>query len=273
MEAPDTTVVPELLGHARFEVLPLPGAADQVASLPADGAVTVTCSPRRGLEPTLALVEELAAAGRRAVPHLAARQIRDERHLAAVVRRLHAAGVTDVFVVGGDAPVPLGDFDSGLGLLGALAAIGAPFDRVGVPAYPEGHPAIDDDTLLAVLAAKQRHATYLVTQMSFDAAAILPWLRGMRAAGVTLPAYLGLPGLVEPATLLRTALRIGVGDSRRFLSSHRRFARGLLARHLTGDLASALAAGVTPADGVLGVHLYTFNRITPTAAWLATARG
>lgn len=273
MRAPDTTSVADLLGQPRLEVLPLPGVAGQVRDLPPGATVTVTCSPSRGLEPTLALVEELATSGLRAVPHLPARQVRDERHLTAIVGRLHAAGVTDVFVVGGDGPAPAGDFASGLQLLEVMAATGAGFQRVGVPAYPEGHPEIDDATLLGALRAKQHHASYLVTQMSFDAAAILTWLRGARAAGVGLPAYLGLPGLVDAAALLRTALRIGVGDSRRFLSSHHRLARGLLDPHVTNELAVALAARLEPRDDVLGVHLYTFNRVGPTAAWLATARG
>lgn len=273
MRAPDATPVVSLLDQPRFEVLPLAGVNEQAASAPEDATLTVTCSPKKGLEPTLALAEELAGSGLRVVPHLPARHVRDRGHLEEVVRRLEAAGVDEIFVVGGDLPEPVGDFENGLALLEAMAELGARFPRVGVPAYPEGHPHIDDVTLLAALLAKQPYADYLVTQMSFDAAAILDWLREARRAGVWLPAYIGLPGVVDRAALLRTALRIGVGDSRRFISGHRHLARGLLEPHVSNDLAYELAARVEPADRVAGVHLYTFNRVAPTAAWLATTRG
>lgn len=261
-----------LLDGPRFELLPLPEAAEEALSLPADGTVTVTCSPRRGLEATLALTEDLAGAGWHAVPHLAARQIRDEVALKDVVRRLEAAGVTEVFVVGGDLPTPVGAFDSGLALLEAMAELGAGFDRVGIPAYPEGHPRIDDATLLAALHAKQPHADYLVTQMSFDPAAILDWLRNTRRAGIHLPAYVGLPGAVDRLTLARMAMRIGVGDSARFLKSHRRLLGRLGGRDLPSELTDRLAAALDAGDGVAGAHLYTFNRVGPTAAWLTSAR-
>ena len=41
--------------------------------------MTVTTSPKKGLEPTLALSERLASAGYAVVPHLAARHVRDVR--------------------------------------------------------------------------------------------------------------------------------------------------------------------------------------------------
>src|SRR5690606_39654854 len=63
-------------------------------------------------------------------------------------------------------------FRDGLALLRALDGLTIRFQRVGVPAYPEGHPAIADDVLWADLAAKQRYAHYAVTQLCFDADAI-----------------------------------------------------------------------------------------------------
>lgn len=95
-----------LPGEPRYEVLPLPGVLDAVEDLPAGAVVTVTSSPRRGVEATIELAEDLAARGFRAVPHLAARQITDDGELANFIARLDVAGVRDVFVVGGDATEP-----------------------------------------------------------------------------------------------------------------------------------------------------------------------
>src|SRR5215212_11078464 len=81
--------VGELLRHPRFEVLPLDGIEEQVREhLGNDVKVTVTASPRKGLEATLELSERLAAAGYSVVPHLSARLVRDRVHLEESVARL-----------------------------------------------------------------------------------------------------------------------------------------------------------------------------------------
>ncbi len=99
-------IVP-LLHKARYEVLPTQSAEDAVLeSVPRDVVVTITASPSRGLEPTLALAERLAAEGYQVVPHLSARLVRDSAHLGEVVARMTAIGVDDVFVPAGDADPP-----------------------------------------------------------------------------------------------------------------------------------------------------------------------
>ncbi|HLW45854.1 MAG TPA: hypothetical protein VKR78_06530, partial [Acidimicrobiales bacterium] len=51
-----------LLGHARYEVLPTADVVDDVVThVPKDVTVTVTASPKRGLEATVATAERLAA--------------------------------------------------------------------------------------------------------------------------------------------------------------------------------------------------------------------
>jgi methylenetetrahydrofolate reductase (NADPH) len=47
-------------------------------------------------------------AGHRVVPHRAARQVTDEAELRRFVGRLEALGVTDLYVIGGDAATPAG---------------------------------------------------------------------------------------------------------------------------------------------------------------------
>ena len=126
----------------RFELLPIRGMREAAAALPAGAVVTVTCSPRHGLERTLEASEWLVGAGFQAVPHLAARLMRDRHHLERLLAQLAALGIEDVFVVGGDAERPVGDFPHGLALLEAMAALSTRPERVGVPAYPEGHHRI-----------------------------------------------------------------------------------------------------------------------------------
>src|SRR3954453_14233500 len=81
--------VADLLRNSRFELLPLDGIEEQVLEhLASDVKVTVTASPKKGLETTLDLSERLSKAGYPVVPHLSARLVRDRTHLEEVLARL-----------------------------------------------------------------------------------------------------------------------------------------------------------------------------------------
>jgi methylenetetrahydrofolate reductase (NADPH) len=257
------------LRAARFEVIPLGGVEARAGHLPRGTKVTVTCSPARGIEATLRHAELLAQGGLRVVPHISARLVRDTAHLRDILQRVDALGVRDLFVIGGDAKAAVGAFDSALALLRAMAELGHACEEIGVAAYPEQHPLIDEAALRRALAAKQRYATYMVTQICFDAQTITRWLAQMRGQGIVLPAYVGLPGVVEAAHLLRISLKIGVGTSLRFLSRNAGMATALLRGNyrptaLLDDLAPSFGDA---ALGLRGLHINTFNRVENALRW------
>ena len=264
-----------LLARPRYELLPLPGTLDRVAALPPGATVTVTASPRRGVEATVALTEALAARGLRAVPHLAARQLTGRAQLAGVLDRLGDAGVRDVFVVAGDAREPAGEFPDGVSLLRAMDDLGHRMAGVGVPSYPEGHPLLDDESLWEMLRQKQRFATYTVSQLCFDADAICAFAVEARSRGISLPLVAGVPGTVDTGRLLRVSLRVGVGDSARFLRAHRSIAGKLLRPNGYRPDGLVRRLGVHVAAGrceIAGLHVYTFNQIDATLRWLQQAQ-
>lgn len=276
-----------MLQSPRFEVIPLPGVVDDVvAHLPPGATVTVTSSPAKGPGVTVEVAAELAARGFHAVPHLAATQYAGQDELTAALERLRDAGVTELFLIGGDGssereeePNGAGasegnGFRDGLQLLGGVVR-SAPGVTLGMPGYPEGHPSITEEVLDDSLVQKTRLAEQagalgcVVTQLCFDPQVVLSWASRLRRAhGVQAPVFAGIPGAVGTARLLRIAMNIGVGDSLRFLRG-----RGGLARRLAAPgpfdptpLAASLAAG--GADVVVsGIHLYTFNALEETEAW------
>ena len=263
--------VAPLLRSPRYEVFPAPSTEQAVLDwVPRELTVTVTASPARGLEPTLALATALAGHGYTAVPHVTARLVRDDAHLADIVARLTTAGISDIFVPAGDADPPAGRFHSALELLEQLAEMGRPFARVGITGYPESHPKIDDDITIQSMWDKRRHAAYLVSNLCFDPATLRRWITRVRARGVTLPLLVGLAGPVDRARLLRLAAVAGVSESARFLAGHTEwFLRlGVPGGYSPQRLLDRVGGTLTdPAAAVEGLHIFTFNQLRQTEEW------
>jgi methylenetetrahydrofolate reductase (NADPH) len=270
MRNKDRPTISRLLTHARYEVLPTPTIEAKVLdAVPTSVELTVTASPSMGLERTIELAESLTAQGYRVVPHLAARMISGRTELAELVDRLKNAGITSVFVPGGDADA-VGDYKDALSMLEDLTMLGSPFEQVGVAGYPESHPTIHDDLTVQSMWDKRKHATYVVSNLTFDPAVVKDWLHRMRLRGITLPLLVGLPGPVDRTKLLGMATKIGVGDSTRFLAKQ----KGLMTRLVapggfTGEsfLTKCAPTLGDPEANVPGLHVYTFNQVAETEAW------
>lgn len=263
------SAISEVLGNIRFEIIPLKNAVAQAGYLPRGAVITVTASPNKGMEATMDLAAELAESGFDVTPHLSARLHRDRAHLARTLDRAAELGIRRAFVVGGDHLHP-GEFFDGLSLLRAMDEIGHPFEEVGIPAYPEGHPVISDAKLDRALSDKQPYAHHLATQMCFDAGAIGSFLSDARRRRIRLPAFLGVPGVGGRMKLLQISARIGVGDSVRFLSKNAKVVTRLLGPggYDPGELLEDLGERLSdPVMAIRGLHVYTFNRCEATEAW------
>jgi methylenetetrahydrofolate reductase (NADPH) len=260
-----------LLENARYEVLPTASIEQKLLEhVPVDRTLTVTASPAKGLEETLALTERLVSHGYQTVPHLAARMVAGRGQLKEICDRLVPLGIRTVFVPGGDQDPPAGDYSSALDLLEDLTALGSPFPEVGITGYPESHPTIPDDLTVQSMWDKRRHATHVVSNLNFDPDTIRSWLDRMRARGITMPLLLGIPGPVERTKLLSMATRIGVGDSTRFLMKHKgTFARLAAPGGFTGERFLERCAPVVarPESRVTGLHVFTFNQVAETEQW------
>jgi methylenetetrahydrofolate reductase (NADPH) len=255
-----------LLARPRYEVFPLEGIEDEVAAhVPTDVKMTVTSSPRRGIEPTLRLAEELARRGFDVAPHLSARSVSDRAHLREILDRLGGIGVRDVLVIGGDVDEP-SEFASAAELLTAMSELGHPFDEIGIAGYPESHPFISDEATIQAMFDKEPFATYVVSQLCLDARVIASWITRVRARGVGLPIYVGIPGVVPRRKLLRIATKIGVGESTRFVRKYGGMLGRLLLRGSVGP-AHLLDGLASHAGAIAGFHVYTFNELRDTERW------
>ena len=254
---------------SRYEILPFGSGPDEARALTRPVTITVTCSPRHGLDRTVEIAERLRRRGHALVPHVPARMVRDSEHLGVVLKRIANAGIEEIFMVGGDAPQPHGPFASAVDLLPVVHEHPLRPRRVGIGAYPEGHPLIPDDALVRALARKSELADYVVTQMCFDPGLLMSWLYTQRARGLVLPVYIGIPGVVDRRKLLEISMRVGVGQSVSLLRKQRGLRRLISSpKHAVRFLHEALAPHVRDPDYRLaGFHWYTFNRLQATLEW------
>ena len=258
-----------LLRRPRFEILPLEGIEEQVLThLGTEVKITVTASPGKGLDVTLDLSERLARAGYTVVPHVSARLVRDHAHLEEIVARLLETGIRELFVPAGDAAEP-GEFAGAVELLRAMGPLRARFDEIGITGYPETHHLISDEETIQAMFAKAPMATCIISQICFDAGVIAGWIAEVRRRGTALPIWIGLPGAVDYTKLFRISMKIGLGESARFLRHHTNWLSRLMTRQFKPDpLLRGLAPTLAdPAANVAGFHIYTFNEVARTERW------
>ena len=269
------SAVRTLVGSADIEVIPLRDAEEKLQAVPPGATIAVTCSAKLGLNRTLELARHAARVGFTVVPHLAARQLTGETELRGFVAALADAGITRLYLVGGDAPQS-GPYGSSLEVLQALQGIDHGLRRIGVACYPEGHPKISDAVLAEALSAKQPYAAYMVSQMCFNPDVLVTWLRQVRGAGITLPLHLGVAAPMHVRRLLELSPRIGVGSSVRYLVKQHGFLGNVLkgGAYQPESLLLRMGDAVTsPELGVEGLHLFSFNQVSATLEWQRNVTG
>ena len=258
------------LQKSYMEIIPVPGIEDKLDSLPSDMYLAVTCSPTKGVDETLELSEKLIERGFKVTPHIASKCVSGEKHLEAIIKKLDELGIESIFVPGGDRPEPMGDFNNALDLLKALKKLGHNLNKIGMAAHPEGHPDVSDEILMEALEEKKDLADFIVTQMCFDAEILNDWMNQIHKKGIELPVWVGLPGVIERGRLLKTSLRIGVGDSLRFLRKKSQVATELMKSSIYNpdDLVRDITEQIDINDSKLaGYHIYCFNQIETTEKW------
>ena len=258
------------LQKSYMEIIPVPGIEDKLDSLPSDMYLAVTCSPTKGVDETLELSEKLIERGFKVTPHIASKCVSGEKHLEAIIKKLDELGIESIFVPGGDRPEPMGDFNNALDLLKALKKLGHNLNKIGMAAHPEGHPDVSDEILMEALEEKKDLADFIVTQMCFDAEILNDWINQIHKKGIELPVWVGLPGVIERGRLLKTSLRIGVGDSLRFLRKKSQVATELMKSSIYNpdDLVRDITEQIDINDSKLaGYHIYCFNQIETTEKW------
>jgi methylenetetrahydrofolate reductase (NADPH) len=254
----DQTRLTELARHLR------PGTSVHVAHTP-------TASLRDVVRAAVAAQGE----GFAATPHIAARRIPNAMTLRLALAELLAGGVRQILLIAGDAPIPMGEFSNTLDVLDSHVLEDAGIDKIGVAGHPEGHKAVGPTLLWEALRTKQEYANrtgvkmHIVTQFSFNAAAMREWEGELPRHQIRMPVHVGIAGPAPLHRLIHYAMQCGIGASLRTvmrnLSSVGRFVDLAITpeQHLVRLLDTA------PCFQVVAPHFFAFGGSIETARWIS----
>jgi methylenetetrahydrofolate reductase (NADPH) len=185
------------------------------------------------------------------------------------------ADVTRIVLIAGDVALARGPFKSSSDVRasGLLEARG--ISSLSVAGHPEGHPYLGAANAFAALQTWQdwgREAKIhvdVMTQFCFESSPILEWIGELAARGIDLPVIVGLAGPATPATLMKFALRCGIGNSMRSLRGQiGRFGRLLTDTGPDDVMRGLRSAPPDKTASIAGFHFFPFGGLRKTGEWL-----
>ncbi len=275
-----TVGITEVLRGYSIELNPRDAKTLQAATERLDPGTEVALVWIPGSNPLdmIAPATRLKRAGYLPMPHVGARHLESAAQLQRLAEQLKDAGVDRILIIGGDRATPAGPYDSSLSVMQTGAFQRAGITRMAIGGFPEGNPHIPEKILNEALEAKVSLARKeglqlsIITQFCFRAEPVVEWVRGVRARGIDVPIRVGLAGPASLITLLRYALRCGVGNSLRVLEENPSFAKMLVERG-PEPIIRGLIASLGNSDGkqlgIVGLHFYIFGGFRKTMDWIA----
>ena len=238
--------------------------------------VTITFLPGDNYRHNVETASALRRAGYNPVPHIAAREMPSREALDDfLVRARGEADVRRVLLIAGDLALAKGPFRSSLDICASGLIEARGILSVSVAGHPEGHPYLSAANAFKVIEAWRdwgqltKIRVDVVTQFCFESAPILGWIGELDARGIGLPVIVGLAGPATPATLMKFALRCGIGNSMRSLRSQiGRFGRLLTDTGPDDVMRGLQSAPQTATASIAGFHLFPFGGLRKAGGWL-----
>ncbi|KAI0847510.1 methylenetetrahydrofolate reduct [Daldinia vernicosa] len=184
------------------------------------------------------------------------------------LRKAYKAGCTNILALRGDPPREKEQWvatDSGFRYARDLVAhirktYGNHFD-IGVAGYPEGcDDNKDEDQLLDHLKEKvDTGATFIVTQMFYDAENFIRWVKKVRERGITIPIIPGIMPIATYASFLRRANHMNCKIPEEWMTALEPIKNDDSAVREVGKTLVAELCRKIMSAGIVHLHFYTMN--------------
>jgi methylenetetrahydrofolate reductase (NADPH) len=238
--------------------------------------VFVSHLPGQTWEQTRDAAVILRRAGFEPVPHVPVRLIESREALEDLLRNLvDHAQIQDLLLIAGDYANACGPYASVSDVLGSGVLAKQGVRRISIGGHPEGHPKVPREEIRRAEREKARLAAELgldvtfVTQFFFEPGPFLGWLAQLRASGVHARVVAGLAGPAKISTLVKYALRCGVGPSLKAMGTHAAALARLAGDHAPDQLIRALVEERTSDRQTFeGLHFFCFGGYLRTCEWL-----
>ena len=281
----DTGVNPQVEAFLKgYSIEVMPRTAEKVENfrdlLPEGTRVYIAHIDGTPIEDMVATARRLAREGYPVMPHFPARIIKDAKTLENWIAMYQGeAGVRQALLLAGGVSQPVGDFHSSMQLMETGLFDRAGFERLHVAGHPEGNRDIDPDggmkAVTEALRWKQAFSERtdakmaIATQFAFEAAPIIRWADGLKAAGIDLPIHIGIAGPAKLQTLIKFAIACGVGPSLKVLQKRAKDVTKLLLPFEPTDVVADLAAhkANNPDFNITNVHFFPLGGIKTNAQW------
>lgn len=267
-----TTEGRRLLGTASIEISPSASIGKTALSEFEDSGrkFFIVSSPEHSINEVLDLSEFLIKNNIKAVPHMPAYRIKDQKDLRKIAARMRHIGIDEVFVIRGDG-VRDGEYASSAQVLEDLAGMDTGLKKIGIAGHPEGVEGSSQEKLIDGIRKREEIAwqmgtsLYITTQMCFDPEIVSDYLILLRKNGIRIPVNVGISVSQTRERLYDIAKSCGVGNSRK-----------KILKGYNGDstyFPVEVVTGLMEYEGsnlVSGFHIYSFNNLSFLSSWLET---
>ncbi|QLQ82105.1 hypothetical protein HG537_0G03600 [Torulaspora globosa] len=134
---------------------------------------------------------------------------------------------------------------------------------IGVAGYPEGHPGDDTDGSELIDYLKQKvdaGASFIITQMFYDAEVFIDWCKKVREAGIDIPIIPGIMPITTYAAFLRRAQWCDIRIPDEFMKQLEPIKDDdQLVRETGTNLVVDMCQRILDSGYVTHLHLYTMN--------------
>lgn len=221
------------------------------------------------------LAKAIVRAGYHPVPHIAVRRLASASEFEEfLLRATNEAQVSRLLLIAGDVDEPKGPFGSSFDALVSGLPQRHGIKQIYLAGHPEGHSRVPrevmDEALRQKLVWGRQNGINMgvVTQFCFDAEPVIDWLARFQGE-FTEAVRVGLAGPANPATLLKFALRCGVGNSVRTLQRQGgRFTRLLTETTPDPLVDDLLRAAVNGKIRLPEFHIFPFGGVSIAARWI-----